>query len=445
MAALSAAFGAGLVQATAYLSALFGTGAGAVSAAMTALALVFVGISIYVGAVVISNTFATIVTARTRSLALQRLLGSDAARLRRGVSREGLLVGVIGAALGSLIGVGLATTLLAIGRATDVMPAGDYPLLTPTLLLPIVAVIVTTWAASRVGSRQVLRVSPAQAIDTAGVDIAEPHRSRVARAVIAALLAAIGVSLLALGVVVGFVTPFGMVIAMFGGFISFAGVLVGAHHIMPAQLNLVGKTLGRSVPARMAAANALRYPGRSTRTTIGLVIGVTLITTFTVAGSTYRDMARGAASTVQQRQTIDQVLAITIGVMAALIGFSAVIAAVGMVNNLSLSVLQRTKEIGLLRALGLTGGQVRTMILAESVQMSVTATGLGLALGILYGWAGAQSMLSSVVKSSLVLPSVPWQLLAAVILGAVALAAVSSLAPSRRATRIPPVTALAVQ
>ena len=66
-----------------------------------------------------------------------------------------------------------------------------------------------------------------------------------------------------------------------------------------------------------------------------------------------------------------------------------VIAAVGLVNNLSLSVLQRTRELGLLRALGFSVRQLRQMILSESAQLTLTAVLLGILLGTVYGWAGA--------------------------------------------------------
>ena len=133
-------------------------------------------------------------------------------------------------------------------------------------------------------------------------------------------------------------------------------------------------------------------------------------------------------------------------VFSALIGVSALIAAVGLVNSLSLSVLQRTRELGLLRALGFTVKQLRRMILAESVQLTATAVLVGLVLGTIYGWAGAQSLLGSVNGvPGLVLPGVPWTMLAIVVGAAALLTAIATIAPSRRATRVSPVTALAVE
>jgi putative ABC transport system permease protein len=176
------------------------------------------------------------------------------------------------------------------------------------------------------------------------------------------------------------------------------------------------------------------------------VIGVTLITTFAVASQGYFSMIRQAqAVRPQEYQGADQILTVTLGVLTVLIGFSAIIAAVGMINNLSLSVLQRTRELGLLRALGFTARKVRGMIVAESAQMTISAVGLGLVLGIVYGWAGAQSLLGAIPgRSGVVWPSVPWLLLVNLAVGATALTLAAAQAPARRAETIVPVGALAL-
>jgi putative ABC transport system permease protein len=115
-----------------------------------------------------------------------------------------------------------------------------------------------------------------------------------------------------------------------------------------------------------------------------------------------------------------------------------------MVNNLSLSVLQRTRELGLLRALGFTAKQIRGMILTESAQLTCAAVLVGLVLGTFYGWAGAQSLLGS-TEGGFIPPTVPLVLIAGVVVGAAALTWGASWAPARRATRIAPVAALAAQ
>lgn len=218
--------------------------------------------------------------------------------------------------------------------------------------------VLTTTLASYVGSRKVLEVTPVQATGGAVDTGVEAPRSRRIRTALSIVLIAGGVALLGLGILVGMVNPAGVLVAFLGGVASFTGIMVGAYRILPATLRLVGRLFGRGPAARLAAANAIRYPDRSTRTAVGLLIGVTLVTTFAVAMYSYRSMLVDE----YDEASVDQVLTVTVGIMTGLIGFSAVIAAVGMVNNLLLSILQRTREIGLLRALGFTRKQIRTMI-----------------------------------------------------------------------------------
>ncbi len=448
--ALSAAFGAGLIQATSYLAVIISgndiSEHAAVQIALVLVAGVFILIAVYVGAIVTANTFATIIAGRTRTIALMRLIGSSASAMRRSVAREGLAVGVIGSLVGAVLGLGLAIGAIRIAVATGAVPDLDYGTVDPLVVLPVVIVVLSTWLASWVGSRKVLGVSPIQAIGTAQEATRVETIQRPVRNTIAGVFFFGGLVILVLGVLLGLVSMLGFLVAFFGGLFSFTGIVLGAHLVMPSVLRLSGRLLGRSAPARLAAENAVRYPERSSRTAIGLVIGVTLITTFSVASQGYFGMIRQAqAARPQQYQGADQVLTVTLGVLTVLIGFSAIIAAIGMVNNLSLSVLQRTRELGLLRALGFTARQVRGMIMAESAQMTISAVGLGFLLGVLYGWAGAQSLLGAIPGGSgLVWPSVPWLLLVLLAVGATALTLAAAQAPARRATTVSPVLALAV-
>ncbi|MBU9943118.1 MAG: FtsX-like permease family protein [Dermatophilaceae bacterium] len=90
-----------------------------------------------------------------------------------------------------------------------------------------------------------------------------------------------------------------------------------------------------------------------------------------------------AAFAEQQRKPIDQMLTI----IYALLGLAVVIAILGIVNTLGLSVIERTREIGLLRAVGLSRSQLRSMIRLESVAISLLGALLGIGLGLLFGIA----------------------------------------------------------
>lgn len=447
---LSSAFGVLLLQGTSVLTTLV---AGddiaekqSVQLALSLVAVVFFAIAVYVGGVVTANTVGTVIAGRTRMIALYRLVGASATSLRRSVAVDGLLVGVVGSVLGFGVASGIASGSVALGVAGGSIPDVSYDLFSVSLVAPVVAVTLVTWLASWVGSRRILDVTPIQA----GAAAVEPSReeasARPVRNIVAFLLIGVGALLLAGGVALGLVSMFGVLVALLGGILSFSGIVLGAPLFMPAILRLVGRMLGRGPAAKIAAANAVRNPARSTRATIGVVIGVTLVTMFAVAAQGYVDMImRGREAYPADYGDSDQVLAMTITVFAVLFGFSALIAAVGMVNNLSLSVLQRTRELGLLRALGFTRAQIRGMILAESIQMTVAAVGFGLVLGIVYGWAGAQSLLGSIQGGGFALPSVPWLVLVVAVLAAGVLSTAASIAPSRRATRISPVAALAVE
>ena len=446
VASLSAAFGVSLLQVTTNLAIAVTSNdvmgsSPAVALMLQVIALVFIVIATYVGAVVTANTFSTIIAGRTRTIALMRLVGATAASQRRAVASEGLMVGIIGTIIGTVVGSLVTFGLVAVGIALDFIPSLGYVYLEPVILIPIVAVVLTTWIASWVGSRRVLHVTPMQATGAALEETREQAAGHKGRNRFALVLFILGTAILVLAVFVGLVSPVGVLIGVFGGILSFTGLILGAELIMPPTLRLVGRLLGRSATARLAAENAVRYPERSSRMTIGLVIGVTLVTMFAVAAATFQK----ALSPMADAADVDPFLNGIVTVFSVLIGFSALIAAVGLVNNLSLSVLQRTRELGLLRALGFTSRQLRQMVRSEAAQLTAAAVIVGLVLGIGYGWVGAQSFIGTAPGvDGLMAPVIPLWLVGAVILAGAILTVVASVAPTRRATGIAPVVALAV-
>lgn len=451
VAALSSAFGVAVLEFFAVLTTVIMAGdttgdSDTVAFLLGLVVWVFIVIAMYVGTVVTANTFATIIAGRTSTIALLRLLGASAQAQRRSVAREGLVVGLLGAVVGAVVGTVFTWVVVAAGTSASFLPEADYVFLSPVIVLPAVGVVLTTWLASWLGSRRVLTVSPMQATGAAVEQSLAEARSSKGRSATAVTLFAIGGGILVLSVFLGLVHPAAVLVGIVGGLLSFTGLVLGAHLVMPPALRLVGRLLGTSAPARLAAENAVRYPERASRTTIGLVIGVTLVTMFAVALQCYLNLINAAAAADPTYYAgIDETLMLTVTVFSVLVGFSAVIAAVGMVNNLSLSVLQRTRELGLLRALGFTARQVRAMILAESAQLSLASVLVGLTLGTLYGWVGAQSLLGSINGSpGFVAPALPIPFVLGALGLAAALTAIASVGPSRRATRVAPVAALAV-
>ncbi|MBT1542067.1 ABC transporter permease [Curtobacterium flaccumfaciens pv. flaccumfaciens] len=453
VAALGTTFGSALVIAPGIVTeALRAAGVadlGPIKAILSVVGWLFLGIALYVGAIVTANTCATLIAGQTRIIALQRLIGATGATLRARITRTGLVVGVLGGVIGAVVGTALSALFVVVLRGNGVLPDTEYTYVPWELVLPVVAVVLATWGAFASGSRRVLTVTPLEALSSSVEPSHDDVRSGTARKVWAIVLMAGGALLMALGLAVSSVSPVAVLPAALGGFVSFAGVAVGATIVMPPVLQLIGRIGSHDPVVLLAGRNAMRAPGRSSRATIGLVIGVTLLVTFAVAlgimqhvlETQMRALSEGSATPAMieaQRDLFVQINA----VVSVIVGFSAVIAAVGVVNALALGVLQRRRELGLLRVLGLTGAQVRRMIVTEAVQMVVAAVVSGLALGTLYGWVGGQTLLGSL--GTPVSPVLPPLTIGIVVVGALVLAVVATIAPVRRAMRVPPTEALAV-
>ncbi|ROP63942.1 ABC transporter permease [Curtobacterium sp. PhB115] len=453
VAALGTTFGSALVIAPGIVTeALGATGyadLGPVKAILSVVGWLFLGIALYVGAIVTANTCATLIAGQTRIIALQRLVGATGSSLRARITRTGLAVGVLGGLIGAVVGTGLSAVFVTVLRGNGFLPAASYTLVPWELVLPVIAVVLATCGAFAAGSRRVLTVTPLQALASNVEPSHEDVRSGRARTVWSIVLMAGGGLLLVLGLAVSAASPLAVLPAALGGFVSFAGVAVGATIVMPPVLQLIGRIGSRDPVVLLAGRNAMRAPGRSSRATIGLVIGVTLLVTFAVALGIMQHvlevqlqrMGQGRMTTEMVQQQRDFFVQLN-AVVSVIVGFSAVIAAVGVVNALALGVLQRRRELGLLRVLGLTGAQVRRMIVTEAVQMVVAAVVTGLVLGTFYGWAGGQTLLGSL--GTPVTPVLPPLTIGIVVVGALVLAVVATIAPVRRAMRVPPTEALAV-
>jgi putative ABC transport system permease protein len=140
---------------------------------------------------------------------------------------------------------------------------------------------------------------------------------------------------------------------------------------------------------------------------------------------TLKDQAEFAA---EQRAPIDQMLML----IYALLGLAVVIAVLGIINTLALSVIERTREVGLLRAVGLSRRQLRTMVRLESMVISLLGAVLGVGLGLVFGVALQRSQADSGIEV-LSVPVV--QLLIFVALAAL-VGVLAAVWPARRAARL---------
>ncbi|MGY1665680.1 FtsX-like permease family protein [Geodermatophilus sp. SYSU D00696] len=143
---------------------------------------------------------------------------------------------------------------------------------------------------------------------------------------------------------------------------------------------------------------------------------------------------------VSLRQQMDEVLDVLLLVVTGLLGVAVVIALIGVGNTLALSVVERRQENGLLRAMGLTRGQLRGLLAWEAVLVSGVAAVLGVVLGGVYGVTGTASVLGLAGE---VVVDVPWLQVAAIVVVATVAGLLASVLPARRAARTAPVAAIA--
>ncbi|MEU7228568.1 FtsX-like permease family protein [Streptomyces chrestomyceticus] len=128
-----------------------------------------------------------------------------------------------------------------------------------------------------------------------------------------------------------------------------------------------------------------------------------------------------------------------LNLLYGLLGLAVVIAVLGVVNTLALAVVERTREIGLLRAVGLSRKQLRRTIRLESVVIALFGAVLGLGLGLVWGVA-AQRVLA---LEGLTAFAVPWPTVAAVVIGSVLVGLLAALLPALRASRLDVLAAIA--
>jgi len=119
-------------------------------------------------------------------------------------------------------------------------------------------------------------------------------------------------------------------------------------------------------------------------------------------------------------------------IVYVLLALALIIAIVGVVNTLLLSVYERTRELGLLRAVGMSRRQVRSTIRLESVIISLMGTLIGLVIGIIFGWA----LVTALVDEGITSFAIPWSQLVIIVIIAILAGVGAALYPARRAARL---------
>jgi putative ABC transport system permease protein len=201
--------------------------------------------------------------------------------------------------------------------------------------------------------------------------------------------------------------------------------LVGPDQAMVSAANL--SRIGKPVPA---AVSWLSVSDRGRATSVSAQV-------LDIVGDSGR-VDGSVLTAAQTEQVVDVLLAITTG----LLGVAVLIALIGVSNTLGLSVMERTRESALLRALGLQARSLRVMLMIEAVQVAVVGVAVGVVAGGFFGWLAVSSLgRASELGAVRYAVDVPQTL--GMVAVAVLAAALASVLPGRRAAKASPTEALA--
>lgn len=250
----------------------------------TTLLTVFAGIALLVATFSIHNTFAIVVAQRTRENALLRALGASRRQVLGGTLAEAFAVGLIASAAGLLGGVGIAAGLQALFPAVGFpFPAGDLVLGANALLVPLAVGLVVCVGSALVPAVRAGRTAPLSALRETAVDHSGASR---ARAAFGGALAAAGIALTVLGAA----GSRNVWLTAAGAGLTVAAFVVLGPVASSYAVRILGSPLARlrGVTGALARRNALRSPKRTAATATALMIGVAVVSLFTVFGASLK-------------------------------------------------------------------------------------------------------------------------------------------------------------
>ena len=248
----------------------------------TTFLLVFAAVSLFVGTFLILNTFSILVAQRSQEIALYRALGAGRRQVTRSVLTEAFVIGLLGATLGLVLGLGVAQLLKVAFAAfgLDIGPGG-LVLEPRTVAIAYLVGVAVTVAAAYIPARRAARVPPVAAMRD---EVALPQAPRSLHAGLGGALAVAGAVALGAGLFLDTSLRAELVgagiTAVFLGIALLAPVLAGPLvRVIAAGYPRMFGTVGR-----LARENALRNPRRTAATASALMIGLALVSAMAVIG-----------------------------------------------------------------------------------------------------------------------------------------------------------------
>lgn len=150
-----------------------------------------------------------------------------------------------------------------------------------------------------------------------------------------------------------------------------------------------------------------------------------------------KTLGENPAIKIQTKQDISDEIAmiftLMLNMLYGLLAMAVIVAVLGVINTLAMSVFERSKEIGMLRAIGLDRRGIKRMVRLESLVISLFGGVLGLGLGVFFGWAAGELVATELPTYELVLP---WGRMGLFLLMAALVGVIAALWPARRASKL---------
>jgi len=242
---------------------------------ITTFLLVFAGISLFVGAFIISNTFAMSVRQRMREFALLRAVGASPLQVFSSILLQAAVVGLIGSGLGVAGGLGLVSALRVVFERMGMSLSGKIPLDASTVIISVLVGTVVSLLAAALPARRAALIPPVEAMRD---DVAAPEHSLRVRALLGALAVVAGAATVVVAVArpasghAGAVLGVGAAAVVIGTLLLSPVIARASIGVLAAPFVVLIRPLGR-----LARGNVVRNPRRTANTAGALMIGMALV------------------------------------------------------------------------------------------------------------------------------------------------------------------------